>query len=144
MQASLSLHPVPLGLATAEQVPLAGLQVPTLHWSSCALQFTGVPGLQASVAVSHVSTPVQAFPSEQSAFLVHPHPDGSVVHWAALLLQPSTVHVIPSLHTRAGPPQVPLVQVSGVVQNFPSSHVEPFAFVGFEHRPVVMLQVPAV
>jgi hypothetical protein len=57
----------------------------------------------------------------------------AVWHWSGL---GQTVGV-PAEHT-------PAWQVSVVVQAFPSLHVVPFAFAGFEHTPVVGLQVPAL
>ena len=144
VQALPSSHGVLLDFATAEQAPFDGLQVPTLHWSLWALQSTGVPGLHWRVAMSHVLIPSQALPFSQSASFVQPQGAGSKVHRACVLLQPSVVQAMPSLHTRAGPPHVPAVQVSGFVQNTPSSHGVPLVFCGFEQRPVDMLQVPAV
>src|SRR5438132_1395707 len=41
------------------------------------------------------------------------------------------------------PTQVPVWQVSVWVQALPSLHAEPSAFGGFEHTPVLVLQVPA-
>jgi hypothetical protein len=144
VQALPSLQAVPFGFATAEHEPLDGLQVPVLQGSVSPLQSTVTPFLQVSVVRSHVSTPLQALPSSHAA---------SAVHWQALVftvqppadsLQLSTVQAIPSLHTRAGPPQTPAAQVSGVVHALASSHADPSAFVGFEHAPVEVLQVPAV
>jgi len=40
--------------------------------------------------------------------------------------------------------QVPDWQVSPLVHELPSSQADPFAFVGFEHRPVAGLHVPAL
>jgi hypothetical protein len=48
-----------------------------------------------------------------------------------------------ALHTTGlAPAQPPLWQVSVWVQAFPSSQAVPFAFAGFEHCPVDVLQVP--
>src|SRR5262245_418344 len=143
VQASPSLQVVPLGLGTAEQAPVAGAHVPVLQSSVRELQLTGVPARHARVVVLQVSTPLQALLSLQSASLVQPHPP-------VLTVQPpgspqlSTVQAIPSSQTRAGPPQVPLVQVSGVVQASPSLHAVPFALAGFEQIPVPGAHVPAL
>jgi len=45
---------------------------------------------------------------------------------------------------RGAPPHTPSEQLSLTVQKSPSSQEVPLAFVGFEHWPVVGLQVPAV
>ena len=144
MQALPSLHAVPFALGTGEHVPFAGLQVPTLQASSSPLQLTAVPGLQAKLVRSQVSTPSQAFALSQSALLRQPQARGSKVHWALESLQPSAVQAMPSLQFRAGPPQTPFVHVSGVVQNLPSSQAVPFALFGLLQAPVAGLQAPAL
>jgi hypothetical protein len=144
VQALPSLHAVPFAFGVVVHAPLAGLQVPTLQASSRELQSTPVPGLQAKLERSHVSTPLQALASLQSALLRQPQARGSAVHWAVESLQPSAVQAMPSLQIRAGPPQLPFVQVSGVVQNFPSSHAVPFALFGLLQAPVAGLQLPAL
>jgi hypothetical protein len=54
------------------------------------------------------------------------------------------VQTLPSLQTSAGPPtQVPPEQESACVQALPSLHAVPFAFGGFEQRPVPVSHVPA-
>jgi len=149
-QASVLVHAlassqaVPFVFGVLEHAPVDGLHTPTLHPSSCERQSTAVPGLHDRVDESHVSAPLQAFPSSQPAFVVHPQGLGSVVQRPVESLQPSTVQATPSLQTRAGPPQAPFVHVSGVVQNLPSSHAVPFALFGLEQVPVDGLQVPVV
>lgn len=144
VQAFPSSHTVPFAFGTVEHVPFAGLQVPTLQASSRELQLTGVPGLQAKMVISQVSTPLHALASSQSALLRQSQARGSAVHWAAVSLQPSVVQVMPSLQMRAGPPQTPFVHVSGVVQNFASSQAVPLALFGLLHAPVDWLQTPAL
>jgi hypothetical protein len=144
VQALPSLHAVPFAFGTGEQVPFAGLQVPTLQASSRELQLTAVPDLQAKSVKSQVSTPLQALASSQPALFRQPQARGSAVHWAAESLQPSVVQTIPSLQSRAGPPQTPFVQVSGVVQNRPSSHGVAFALFGLLQAPFTGLQAPAL
>jgi hypothetical protein len=144
VQALPSSHPVPFGLGAAEQAPVVVLQVPRLQASSSELQLTGVPALHAKMPRSQVSTPLQALPSSQSALLRHPQALGSNVHWPVVLLQLSAVHTILSSQMRAGPPQTPLVHVSGVEQNLPSSHGVPFALFGLLQAPVLELHVPAL
>ena len=65
VQPSPSSQPVPFGLGTAEQAPVAGAQVPVLQPSVNELQLTGVPARHARVAVLQVSMPLQASASEQ-------------------------------------------------------------------------------
>jgi hypothetical protein len=144
VQALPSLHAVPFAFGVAVHAPLAGLHVPVLQALVSALQSTGVPVLQVSVARLHVSTPLQALPSLQSASLVHPQALVSTVQPPAASLQLSTVHAIPSLHVTAAPPQTPAVHTSALVQALPSLHVVPFAFAGFEQIPVAGAHVPAV
>lgn len=134
---------MPFGLGTAEQAPVAGAQVPVLQSSVNELQSTAVPGWQASVPGLHVSLPLQALLSSQSASFAQPQPPELTVHPPGSL-QLSVVHGMPSLHTRAGPPQVPFVHVSGVVQASPSLHVVPFVLFGFEQIPVPVAQVPGL
>ena len=144
VQALASSQAVPFVLGVLEHAPVEGSHTPTLHPSSCERQSTAVPGLHERVDESHVSAPLQAFPSSHAAFVVHPQGLGSVVQRPVESLHPSTVQAMPSLQTRPGPPQVPFVHVSGVVQNLPSSHAVPFALFGLEQVPVDGLQAPAV
>ena len=59
-------------------------------------------------------------------------------------LQESFVHTFPSSQPTVGPPtQVPLWQVSFVVQKLPSLQAVPFGAAGLEHVPVDGLHVPA-
>jgi hypothetical protein len=58
---------------------------------------------------------------------------------------PALWHWSSAAHTtRLLPVQVPLWQVSVWVQALPSLHSVPFPLFGFEHIPVLGLQVPAV
>src|SRR5207244_1018879 len=81
------------------------------------------------------SPPVQLFPSEQgAALLVWTQPVAE--------LQVSSVHTFPSSQLSAGPPtQPPLLQVSLVVQPFPSVHG---AVLVLWTQPVLGLQVSSV
>jgi hypothetical protein len=64
VQALPSLQAEPFGFAGFEQVPVAGLHIPTSwHWS-LAVQTMGVPATQVPVAL-HVSAPLHALLSEQ-------------------------------------------------------------------------------
>ena len=85
-----SLHEAPFGFAGFEQMPVAGLHVPTSwHWSE-ATHVTGVPGRQLPVAL-HVSLPLHALPSEQLV------PTGTgVCTCCPCALQVSMVQVLPS------------------------------------------------
>jgi hypothetical protein len=131
-----------LVFGTAEHAPVVWLHVPVLQASVSLLQSTGVPGLQFNVGL-HVSVPLQALPSSQSALLVQEHAFLSATHPPALSLQLSTVHAIPSLHTTGAPPQTPLVQTSVFVQKSPSLHAVPSVFGGLEHVPFFGSHVPA-
>ena len=108
------------------------------------LQSTAVPALQDNVAESHVSTPLQALPSLQSASFVQPH---ALVLWTQppeASTQLSTVQVMLSLQLIAVPAQLPAVHTSPEVQIKPSLQAVPFVFEGFEQTPVDGLQVPAL
>ena len=62
----------------------------------------------------------------------------------AVLQVPATWHWSLALHTTGlAPVQVPAWQLSDWVQAFASLHAAPFGLVGFEHTPLVVLQVPA-
>jgi hypothetical protein len=138
-----SSHTVPFGWGTAEQAPVAGAHVPVLQSSVSELQSIGVPARHASVERLQVSLPLQALPSSQSASLAQPQPPVFTVQPVGSV-QLSTVHAMPSSHTRPGPPHVPLVHVSGVVHASPSLHAVPFVLFGFEQSPVAGAQVPAL
>jgi hypothetical protein len=135
---------VPFGLGTAEQAPVAGAQVPVLQPSVNVLQSTAVPPRHCRVAVLQVSLPSQALPLSQMASVVQPHPLESNTHPPEDSLQLSAVQIMPSSQTRAGPPQVPLVHVSGVVQARPSLQPVPFVLFGYEQLPVAGTHVPAL
>src|SRR5438093_607598 len=64
VQASSSLHALPLALAGLEHAPVAGLHVPaSWHWS-CATHGTGFPAAQCPA--SHMSPTVHASASSQA------------------------------------------------------------------------------
>ena len=77
VQAEPSLQVVPSKTGDALHLPVERSHTPTLQASSSWLQLTGVPALQLNVERSHVSTPLQALPSLQSASLAQPHLLGS-------------------------------------------------------------------
>jgi hypothetical protein len=57
---------------------------------------------------------------------------------------PASWHSSEGGHVVARPPtQAPFWHMSACVQAFPSLHVRPSGFAGFEHAPVAGLQVPA-
>src|SRR5262249_60656140 len=97
---------------------------------------TGLAPVQAPAAL--VSACAHASPaSPAGAVLAWLHPVGA--------LELSAVQRLPSSQERAGPPtQVPVLQVSAVVQALPSSHAEPSTLFGLEQVPVAASQVPAV
>jgi hypothetical protein len=129
-------------LGTALQAPVLESQVPVLQASSSPLQLMAVPGLHVRLAKSHVSTPLHASASTQSASLVQAHlllsalqPPGST--------QLSTVHAILSSHTMAVPPHTPLVHLSPLVQALLSPQAVLSGLFGFEQTPVAASHVPA-
>jgi hypothetical protein len=139
VQALPSSHWVPLS-AGFEQVPLAGLQVPTpWHWSA-AIHVTGLeplqdPDWQVSVSV-HLSPSLHAVPLAALGFEQLPLVGSHV---------PATWHMSLAVHVFGLPAvQPPAWQVSDTVQGLPSLQASPFAFAGFEQVPVVVLQMPAV
>ena len=134
-----SLHVVPFAAAGLEQEPEAGSQVPaTWHWS-LAEHVTGfdpvhVPLLHESVWV-HALPSVQAVPSGAAGFEHVPVPGLHVPaawHWSLAVQVTGFV-----------PVHVPLWQESLCVHALPSLHAVPFVATGFEHAPVLGLQVPA-
>jgi hypothetical protein len=134
---------VPLALATATHAPVAALHEPTLQASLSALQSTLVPSLHCKVCRSHVSTPLQALPSSQSALVLQGHAVESTVQPPSFSEQLSTVQAMLSLQTVALPPHLPPVHVSGPVQVRPSLQVVPSALTGLLHSPVFTSHVPA-
>jgi len=139
VQALPSLQALPLIFAGFEHVPVVGEQVPAVwHWSE-AVQTTGL--LPVQTPLWQVSVCVQALPSLQVlplafAGLEHVPVVGEHV--------PATWHWSEAVQTTGLlPVHVPFWHVSVCVQAFPSLHVAPFAFAGFEQRPVAGLHVPA-
>ena len=130
VQALPSVHGAVLLLYTH---PVEGLQLSSVH-TFPSLQFRGGPATQE--------------PPEQVSFVVHALPS---LHGAVLLvcthplaeLQLSSVHTLPSLQFRAGPPtHKPPTQVSFVVHALLWSQVVPSRLFGLLHTPVAVLQVP--
>src|SRR5439155_138603 len=125
VQALPSSHPAPLGLVGFEQVPVAGLQVPgSWHWS-CVEQLTVDVGLP-QLPTWQVSPLVQPLPS------VHGVPFCLVgfeqMPVAGLQVPPSSLPTRrSSVLVDVGLPQLPLWQVSPLVQGLPSSHVMPLS-----------------
>ncbi|PTL82502.1 hypothetical protein DAT35_16960 [Vitiosangium sp. GDMCC 1.1324] len=138
VQALPSLQEEPLGLAGLEQVPVAGLQVPTSwHWSE-AVQVAGVPAVQ--VPAWQVSVRVQALPSLQEEPLGLAGLEQMPV---AGLQVPTSWHWSEAVHvTGLLAVQVPAWQVSVRVQALPSLQEEPLGLAGLEQVPVAGLQVP--
>jgi hypothetical protein len=134
-----SLQAVPFAAVGFEHTPVVVLQLPATWHVSLAAHVTALPPAQ--VPLWHVSLFVQAFPSLHdvpfgAAGFEHAPVDASHV--------PATWHVSLGVHvTRLPPVHVPLWHVSAKVHAFPSLHVVPFAAVGFEHAPVVVLHAPA-
>jgi hypothetical protein len=121
-------------------MPVAGLQVPaSWHWSGLP-HVTGAPATQAPA--TQASPAVQRLPSSQalpSGLLETAHVPVTASHAATV------VHGVGIGHTTGlFPMQTPARQVSVCVQAVPSLQAVPSALVGFEHMPVVVLQVPAV
>ncbi len=107
--------------------------------------------VQVLLSLQTLATPVQA-PDLQASLLVHALP--SLQRLPSLRLvntqlpvvvsQVSAVQALPSLQTLAVPAQVPLWQLSGLVQALPSSHTLPLATGVYTQLPVVESQVSAV
>src|SRR3989442_537182 len=140
VQALPSLQALPLAFAGFEHVPVAGLQVPEVGRAS------GRERAKISVVAESLKKKgagcLQALPSLQALPLAfagfeHVKVDGLQVpamwQWSEAVQSRGLLPV----HT-------PLWQVSVCVQALPSLQVLPLAFAGFEHVPVVGLQVPAV
>ena len=135
-----SLHVAPFALVGFEHTPVEVLQVPSVwHWSD-AVQTTGFEPVQ--VPDWQVSVWVQALPSLH----VVPFAFAGFEHTPVEVLQiPSVWHWSDAEQTTGfAPLQTPAWQVSVCVQALPSLQVVPFAFAGFEHTPVEVLQIPSV
>jgi hypothetical protein len=132
-----SLHAVAFAAVGFEQVPVLGLHVPaTWHWSDAA-HATAVPPhtpLVQTSPVVHALPSLHAVPSATAGFEQVP---------VLRLHVPAVWHWSDAAHATAAPPHMPPVQTSPVVHALPSLHAVPFAAVGFEHTPVLGLQVPA-
>lgn len=122
--------------------PVAALQLPTLHASFKPEQSTAAPVWHCSVCWLHVSTPLQGFPSLQSALVAQAHAEELLVQPPSFSEQLSAVHEMPSLHVTAVPLHLPALQLSAVVQVKPSLQVLPSPLAGLVHRPVCWLHVP--
>jgi hypothetical protein len=140
---SPSSHVAPVAFGLGAHLPVATTQAPTLQASFSAEQSTGVPGWHCSVCKLHVSAPLQALPSLQSALVVHGQADLSLVQPPSFSEQVSTEQATPSSQATFWPPHLPPVHASGVVQVKPSLQVVPSGLAGLLHEPVLMSQLPA-
>jgi hypothetical protein len=139
VQAFPSLQLVPFAAARFEHTPVLVLQDPATWHASLAAHVTGLEPVQ--TPDWQESSCVQAFPSLQLV------PFGAVGFEQApvLVLQvPATWHAsLARQATGFEPVHTPDWQESLRVHAFPSLQLVPFAAVGFEHTPVLVLQVPA-
>lgn len=141
-----SLQAAPSGFFGFGQRPVAALQTPaSWHWSEAA-QETVVVG-EPQRPAWHVSPVVQSVLSVQGvasglAGLVHsPVPRLQLParwHWSSGRQSESTLQA----HTLAVGWQTPATQVSGPVQDRPSSQAVLFGLVGLEQSPLVGSQAP--
>ncbi len=108
---------VPLFKLVKTQLPLLVLQLSVVH----ALPSSQTLAVPAQAPVLQASPVVQALPSSQ------PVPSLRLVytHTPLLVLQLSPVQALPSLHTLAVPPHVPLLHLSVSVQGLPSLQLLP-------------------
>src|SRR5881628_1327730 len=137
-----SSQSAPLLFAGFEHMPVLVLQVPAVWQASEAVQVTG------GVVCVHtplwqVLIPLHMLPSSQSAPLLF----AGFEHVPVLVLQ------VPAVWQASEPGQVtggvasvpsPLWQVLIPLHMLRSSQSAPLLFAGFEHVPVLVLQVPAV
>src|SRR5439155_223789 len=135
LHASFVVHTLPSSQGAVLFVwtqPVAGLQVSSVHTFPSS-QLGDAPPTH--LPPLHLSLVVQAFPSLQGAvFFVWTQPVAG--------LQVSSVQTLPSSQLSAGPPtQPPLLQVSFVVQAFPSLQG---AVLAVWTQPVLGLQVSSV
>src|SRR2546425_362198 len=137
VQARPSLQLVPLGLAGFEQRPVGVLQVPaSWHWS-WAVQTTGVPRSEArrvGEAGGSRGSPFHLKKKGMAGFEQRPVVVSQV---------PATWHWSRAVQTTGVTVQVPVWQLSPVVQARPSLQLVPLGLAGFEQTPVVVLHVPA-
>src|SRR5438132_1284968 len=139
VQASPSLHGVPLVAVGVEQLPVAGLHVPaTWHWSR-AVQVTGL--LPTQLPLWQVSVCVQALPSLHGVPFVAVGVERLPV--AGLPVPPTWRWSWAVRVTGVLPTQLPFWQVSVFFQAFPSLHGVPSFATGGASVLVAGLHVPA-
>src|SRR5881628_639179 len=137
-----SSQSAPLLFAGFEHVPVLVLQVPAVWQASEAGQVTG------GVVCVHTPLwpaliPLQMLPSSQAVPLLF----AGFEHMPVLVLQvPAVWQASEAVQVTGGVVCVhtPLSQVLIPLHMFPSSQSAPLLFAGFEHMPVLVLQVPAV
>jgi hypothetical protein len=129
----LSLHEVPSAFGVRPQLPLLGLQLPSLQ--ALPAQLLAVPARH--TPPEHASFCVQGSPSSQ----------GKALFWfrqPRVASQLSVVQGLPSSQLGALPPlHPPALQVSPTVHALLSSHAWPW-LIGVATQPWVGLQVPAL
>jgi hypothetical protein len=138
VQPSPSSHVVPSVTLGLLHTPEPGSQTPaTWHWSAAA-QVTGVPGRQ--VPPKQASACVQKLPSVQTA----PSLLAGFEHTPVAASQlPTAWHWSDALQvTGFWPVHEPETQTSACVHLLPSSQLTPSALFGFEHKPVLVSQLP--
>src|SRR2546422_1080409 len=134
-----SSHGVPFGALGFEHTPVDVLQVPaSWHWSE-PVQTTAGPAVQ--TPAWQLSFWVQALLSALQAVLFAL--GGFEQRPVDVLQVPASWHWSWAVQTTGVPVQVPLWQLSPVVQARPSLQLVPSDLAGFEQRPVVVSQVPA-
>jgi len=134
-----SLHAEPSGLAGFVHAPVTGSQTPaSWHWSGAA-HTTGFRPVQ--TPAWQLSPRVQALPSSQGV----PFGRWGLEQTPVVGLQvPASWHWSVAAQTMGCvPTQAPARQVSLCVQALPSLQLVPSGFTGFEHVPVLGLQIPA-
>jgi len=120
------------------QTPVAASQVPGTWQRSEVLHTTGLPPVQ--TPAWQVSACVQPLPSLQAEPFAFAGLEQTPVPGTQT---PMSWHWSEAVHVTAVPAvQTPAWQVSAPLHRSASAHDAPFAFAGFEHRPVVVLQVP--
>jgi hypothetical protein len=130
---------VPSAAFGFEHIPVLVSQVPATWHASSGVQTTGFPPRQ--LPPWQVSVWVQELPSSHMV----PSAAAGFEHIPVVVSQvPTPWHWSSAMQTTGLlPMQLPPRQMSDWVQALPSVHVVPSAAAGFEHIPVVVLQIPA-
>jgi hypothetical protein len=143
VQALPSSHGAPSFTGSGWHAPVSGTHTFDKQASLLCAQTTGVPTWHSLSLGLHVSVPLQALPSLQSALVTQLHAVMSAAQAPLFSSQLSTEQASPSSQTTGLPAQAPSVQASSVVHAWASSHGAPSSAFSSLHSPVFGSHVPS-